>query len=541
MIAAFWIPWLALLAPVLLGSAAFVPASVANRRVRTMRGAALGLAATSFVLALIAAAGCAFFGKVALAAPDLGGISAGILIDALSATILVLISFLGLVIVRYANSYLAGDPNQGEFLKWLSATLASAMCIVLAGDLFVLTVAWIFTSRCLHHLLVFYPDRPAALRAARTKRIITRTGDLCLAAAVVMCVRAFGTTGFQEIFAALRSGVSPEAMGSVHLIAVLLMGGAVLKSAQFPFHSWLPETMETPTPVSALMHAGIVNAGGYLMIRMSPLVSLSEDTMRLLTVIGLVTTVYGGVVMMTQVSVKRVLAYSTVGQMGFMLLQCGLGCFSTAVLHIVAHSLYKAHAFLSSGSAVGVRTNLPASSAPGAMALSLMLRLAPAVGGVLVYVLFVRSIPGLPNAGSTILGLLVLIASGQWLAGFCRRGLSVGVIAWGIAGVCTLFTLYAALSAGFARMLGGVVAYGSTASTGPAWAVGIGLVFVGLVTLQVLWPFLQRFSSARAWYVHVYNGLYVSTLANSFAERFFPARDAARMAPAFCGPPGGIR
>jgi len=136
----------------------------------------------------------------------------------------------------------------------------------------------------------------------------------------------------------------------LQVAAWLLMLGAVTKSAQFPFHTWLPETMETPTPISALMHAGIVNAGGYLIIRMSPLVSLAPAALTTLAVIGAFTACFAAVVMLTQTSVKRSLAYSTIAQMGFMMLQCGLGAFSAAMLHILAHSLYKAHAFLSSGS-----------------------------------------------------------------------------------------------------------------------------------------------------------------------------------------------
>src|SRR5690606_5255778 len=132
----------------------------------------------------------------------------------------------------------------------------------------------------------------------------------------------------------------------------LIICGALLKSAQFPFHTWLPDTMGTPTPVSTLMHAGIINAGGYLVIRLSPLLVENTTAMLFLATIGAVTLASASLVMLTQTSVKRMLAYSTIAQMGFMLLQCGLGAYALAVLHLIAHSLYKAHAFLSSGSTV---------------------------------------------------------------------------------------------------------------------------------------------------------------------------------------------
>jgi len=128
-------------------------------------------------------------------------------------------------------------------------------------------------------------------------------------------------------------------------ICLLLVGVAMLKSAQFPFHSWLPDTMETQTPLSALMHAGIINAGGFLIVRLSPVVSLSPVALNTLAIVGAFTAIFASLVMMTQASIKRMLALSTIAQMGFMMLQCGLGAFSIAVLHIVAHSLYKAHAF----------------------------------------------------------------------------------------------------------------------------------------------------------------------------------------------------
>ena len=147
----------------------------------------------------------------------------------------------------------------------------------------------------------------------------------------------------------------------MNVAGFLLVAGAITKSAQFPFHTWLPQTMETPTPVSALMHAGIVNAGGYLIIRTSPLVSLTPWALTMLAIIGGVTACFAAVVMLTQTSVKKSLAYSTIAQMGFMMLQCGLGAFSAAMLHILAHSLYKAHAFLSSGSVISERLATPVS------------------------------------------------------------------------------------------------------------------------------------------------------------------------------------
>lgn len=177
-------------------------------------------------------------------------------------------------------------------------------------------------------------------------------------AAVVLTYRHFGTSEFATLLAAageLRAAGAGAVPAAVDWIGGLLVFAALLKSAQFPFHSWLPDTMETPTPVSALMHAGIINAGGILVLRLSPLVSLSDAAMLTLCVVGGFTAVFASTVMLTQASIKRGLAFSTVAQLGFMMLECGLGAFPLALLHLVGHSLYKAHAFLSSGSTVAAK------------------------------------------------------------------------------------------------------------------------------------------------------------------------------------------
>ena len=243
------------------------------------------------------------------------------------------------------------NQTQGQYFAWTGFTIGAVSLMVISGNLLMFVVCWVMTSLGLHQLLLHYGHRPAAQRAAWTKFTISRIGDAALLAAIVVIYSEFKTLHFAELFAAV--GSSPDAATAATSVAgFLLIVGAITKSAQFPFHTWLPQTMETPTPVSALMHAGIVNAGGYLIIRTSPMVSLTPWALSLLAVIGGVTACFAAVVMLTQTSVKKSLAYSTIAQMGFMMLQCGLGAFSAAMLHIVAHSLYKAYAFLSSGNVI---------------------------------------------------------------------------------------------------------------------------------------------------------------------------------------------
>jgi NAD(P)H-quinone oxidoreductase subunit 5 len=270
-------------------------------------------------------------------------------LDAVSAPMLVLVAFVGWIVVRYAGTYLDGEARQGPFTGWLCLTLAAALLLVQAGNLVVLVVGWGAAGFGLHRLLLFYPDRPAARRAARKKAIFARAGDVALLAAALLLGFGLGTIDIAAILDAARAGQAPGVTAGA---AALLALAALLKSAQFPTHGWLTEVMETPTPVSALLHAGLINAGGFLLIRFADVMLTAPGILAALAMLGGFTALFAGLVMLTQPAIKTALAWSTIAQMGFMILQCGLALFPLALLHIVAHSLYKAHAFLASGTAV---------------------------------------------------------------------------------------------------------------------------------------------------------------------------------------------
>ena len=206
----------------------------------------------------------------------------------------------------------------------------------------------------LHHLLLHYGERRAARRAAWTKFAISRLGDIFLISALALVFREFGTFDFRELFAAVSADyLTPERSAVLSAIGWFLMLGAVTKSAQFPLHSWLPDTMETPTPVSALMHAGIVNSGGFLINRFAPLYIHTGDVLHWVFIVRLVTAVIGSVLMLSQNDIKKSLGYSTMGQMGFMIMECGVGAFSLAIFHLIAHGLFKGTMFLSAGGIIG--------------------------------------------------------------------------------------------------------------------------------------------------------------------------------------------
>ena len=301
--------------------------------------------------------------------------------DALGCIVLLLVTFIGWVITRYSQAYLGGDSGQVRYVRWLMATLAAVAVVIVTNNLAMLAVAWLATSLALHQLLTFFSHRPAALIAAHKKFLASRLGDVCLFAAVVLIGTTLGSLKIDQIIAEAQAlSAYPLALKAAVFLLVI---SALLKCAQLPVHGWLIQVMEAPTPVSALLHAGIVNLGGFLLIRLSPLVAEVAGAQTLLVVVGSVTAAVAALVMMTRISVKVMLAWSTCAQMGFMLMQCGLGAYELALLHLVAHSLYKAHAFLAAGGAVE-QARLKAMTAPPPAPSLSMLMVGAASGLVMV-------------------------------------------------------------------------------------------------------------------------------------------------------------
>lgn len=280
-------------------------------------------------------------------------VSLALRLDALSTILFLMVALLAAAIARFAIRYLDGEERQWYFYKYLTLTVFGVSLFVLSSNLLMLFGAWLLTSYGLHRLLRFYPDRADSMNAARKKALVSRLGDLLLILAIGLVYDTFRSLEFERIFALYESWPAyRQASIRMEIIVILFVAGAMVKSAQFPFHFWLPETMATPTPVSALMHAGIINAGGFLMIRLSPLMESVQIGPAVLILTGAFTSVYGALSMIVQNNIKRKLGYSTISQMGMMLFACGLGAYGIALFHIFAHSFYKAHAFLSTGGLV---------------------------------------------------------------------------------------------------------------------------------------------------------------------------------------------
>jgi len=278
--------------------------------------------------------------------------------------VLLLITLVGGITLRFSRRYLDGAPRVPYFVGWFVATIAAASLVVITDNIAVLALAWTATSLSLHQLLTFAEGRPAAEVAAHKKFILSRIADLAVGGAMVLLARTFGTLSLSDILAQAAS--VPVLPSSVTAAALLLAFGVILRSAQLPFHGWLIQVMEAPTPVSALLHAGIVNLGAYVLIATGPLFGRVAAAQTLLVIVGALTAVGASLVLLTRGSVKGSLAWSTCAQMGFVLFECGLGAYDLALLHLIAHALYKANAFLSSGGVVARQVvRAPRATSPG--------------------------------------------------------------------------------------------------------------------------------------------------------------------------------
>lgn len=432
-------------------------------------------------------------------------------LDAISVTMVGLVSFIGWIVTRYARSYLDGEAREGAFHTLMLVTLASVLVLVQSGSLWVLVLASLAIGQGLRRLLLFYADRPEARRAATKFAICWGAGDAALIAAAGLLWGAYGTTEITALTAAATDARLPL---GVQLSVGLLVLAAALKTALFPLHGWLTEVMEAPTPVSALLHAGIINAGAFILIRLADLIQATPTAMAALVMLGGFTALFGAVVMLTQSAVKTALAWSTVSQMGFLLLQCGLGLWPLALLHIVAHSLYKAHAFLASGNAIAHVAQLrkPGPVAvPGAgavlRAFAAALVLYAGVAAGYAFLSGPKSPQALALGAILIFGVAYLIAQG--LADSAPKALTLR----------TTIAAFGAAIAYFGFHLGAFALWGAHVPAPPVagpleWAlITLAILSFGVVAIaQALFPIWAHHPAAAGLRVHLANGLYLNAV-----------------------------
>jgi NAD(P)H-quinone oxidoreductase subunit 5 len=282
-------------------------------------------------------------------APDAASTAPGLSATPTGAWVAVLVQLLGTVIGAFSSRYLHGEPGQPRYVAALAGVLAAVHLLLLADHWLVLIAAWTAVGLTLQHLLCFYSDRPFALLAAHKKRVADRLADALLIAAAALAWNEVGSGSLSALWRHLESAAPSMALQAS---AVLLALAVVLRTALLPVHGWLIQVMEAPTPVSALLHAGVINLGGFVLIRFAPLLEAVPAARWLLVGTGLATALLAGLVMLTRTSIKVRLAWSTLAQMGFMVMECGLGLYALALLHLIGHSLYKVHVFLSASTAV---------------------------------------------------------------------------------------------------------------------------------------------------------------------------------------------
>jgi NADH-quinone oxidoreductase subunit L len=284
-------------------------------------------------------------------------ISAGLFVDNLTATLLIVVLTIGLLVHIYSIGYMSHDPGYWRFFAYLNLFMVSMLLLVLADNFLVVFVAWELVGLSSYLLIGFWKHKQSAALAAKKAFLVNRVGDVGFALGIMAIfvntlALGHGTLDIRESIAAITAPGASLTI-PIWIVALLVFAGAVGKSAQFPLHVWLPDAMEGPTPVSALIHAAtMVNAGVYLVARNNAIFASAPDTMVIVASIGIFTAILAASIAMTQTDIKRVLAYSTLSQLGYMFAALGVGALTAAIFHLMTHGFFKGLLFLGSGSVI---------------------------------------------------------------------------------------------------------------------------------------------------------------------------------------------
>src|SRR5215472_5663095 len=326
---------------------------------RTIGRRAHGIAVSAIALSFLAA--CAVFMRVMHGETWTGDlfpwISAGSFktainaqVDHLSAVMLLVVTGVSLLIHLYSVGYMHDDPGYARFFTYLNLFVFSMVMLVLAGNFLVLYVFWEGVGLCSYLLIGFWYERKSAADAGKKAFIVNRVGDFGFGLGIMLIWVTFGTVNYGEVFAKADTSVG---VGTYTAIALLLFMGACGKSAQLPLYTWLPDAMEGPTPVSALIHAAtMVTAGAYMVVRCHKLFEMAPVSLAVVAWIGTITAVFAASIALAQTDIKRVLAYSTISQLGYMFAAIGVGAYAVGIFHLVTHAFFKALLFLGAGSVI---------------------------------------------------------------------------------------------------------------------------------------------------------------------------------------------
>jgi NADH-quinone oxidoreductase subunit L len=278
-------------------------------------------------------------------------INVSALIDPLSSVMLLVVTVVSFLIFVYSNGYMEHDAGFYRFFSWLSLFVFAMLILVMADNYLLMFVGWEGVGLCSYLLIGFWFERPAPYFAAKKAFVMNRIGDWGYTIGIITIFLVFGSMNFVDVFKRLEE--SAPAQATLTLICVALFFGATGKSAQLPLHSWLPDAMEGPTPVSALIHAAtMVTSGVYLVARSMPLFQVAGPSLQIVGVVGAITAIFAATIALVQFDIKRVMAYSTVSQLGYMFLALGVGAPVAAMFHLATHAFFKALLFLGSGSVI---------------------------------------------------------------------------------------------------------------------------------------------------------------------------------------------
>jgi len=276
----------------------------------------------------------------------------GLLLDPLSAVMILVVSGVGFLIHVYSVGYMHEDPDYPRFFTYLNLFTFSMLMLVLANNYLLLYVFWEAVGLCSYLLIGFWFEKKSAADAGKKAFIVNRVGDFGFALGVMLLWTSLGTLQYDQVFASAPAQF-PAGGAVVTAITLLLFMGATGKSAQLPLYVWLPDAMEGPTPVSALIHAAtMVTAGIYMVARSAPLFELAPLSLSVMAWIGGLTAVFAATIALVQNDIKRIIAYSTISQLGYMFLGCGVGAYAAAIFHLMTHAFFKALLFLGSGSVI---------------------------------------------------------------------------------------------------------------------------------------------------------------------------------------------
>ena len=281
----------------------------------------------------------------------------GFLVDNLTAMMMVVVTFISLLVHIYSMGYMENDDNVSRFFSYISLFTFSMLALVMSNNFLQLFFGWEAVGLVSYLLIGFWLEKPTAVSAGLKAFLVNRIGDFGFIIGIGLVFAFAGSLNYQDVFAIREQLAMMTLPGTgwlvITAICLFLFVGAMGKSAQFPFHVWLPDSMEGPTPISALIHAAtMVTAGIFMVARLSPLYELSETALSVMVVVGAISALFLGLVAMVQTDIKRIIAYSTLSQLGYMVVALGVSAYSVAVFHLMTHAFFKALLFLAAGSVI---------------------------------------------------------------------------------------------------------------------------------------------------------------------------------------------